>query len=76
MPRGSKKKQTTKQRRQAPRIEESGMRRGVSSSRAAQMAYATVNKENGGKKLGRGKKRSKSSAVQRRGRKGSRYAKR
>lgn len=61
MPRGSKAKYTGRQKRQAAHIEESGKRRGMSSKRAAQMAYATVNKQDGGGKKsgsGRGKKRS------------------
>lgn len=65
MPRGSKKSYTSKQRRQAEHIEESGKKRGMSSKRAAQMAYATVNKQDGGGKKsgsGRGRKRSTSSS--------------
>ncbi len=69
MPRGSKSKYTSKQKRQAQHIEESGRKRGMPSGRAAQMAYATVNKQDkGGKQAGgggRGKARSK--AASRRG---------
>lgn len=74
MPRGSKKSYTSKQRRQAEHIEESGKKRGMSSKRAAQMAYATVNKQDGGGKKsgsGRGRKRSTSSSRSS-GRKGGR----
>ncbi|MGE5182543.1 MAG: plasmid stabilization protein [Acidobacteriota bacterium] len=65
MPRGSKSKYTSKQKRQAHHIEEGAKKRGYSSKRAAQIGYATVNKQDsGGKKSGsgRGKKRSKSSS--------------
>ena len=65
MPRGSKSKYTSKQKRQAHHIEESAKKRGASSKRAAQIGYATVNKQDkGGKKSGsgRGKARSKSSS--------------
>ena len=72
MARGSKKSYTSKQRRQARHIEESGEKRGMSPKRAASMAYATVNKQDGGGKKsgsGRGKKRSTASS-----RKGGRAA--
>ena len=65
MARGSKKSYTSKQRRQASHIEDSEKRSGKSSKRAKQIAYATVNKRDGGGKKsgsGRGKKRSKSSS--------------
>ena len=65
MARGSKKSYTSKQRRQAEHIEESGEKRGMSSKRAKAMAYATVNKQDGGGKKsgsGRGKKRSTASS--------------
>ena len=61
MARGSKKAYTSKQRRQAHHIEESAEKRGYSAKRAAQIGYATVNKQDGGGKKsgsGRGKKRS------------------
>ncbi len=71
MPRGSKRSYTSKQRRKAHHIEESGKRRGMSSQRAEQMAYATVNKQDkGGKKSGSGRGRARSS------RKGSKSSKR
>jgi len=65
MPRGSKRSYTSKQRRRASRIEESGEKRGMSSKRAKQMAYATVNKEEGGGKKsgsGRGRKVNRSAS--------------
>jgi hypothetical protein len=56
MPRGSKAKYTSKQRRQAEHIEEGYERRGVSGGEAARRAWATVNKEtHGGKKSGSGR---------------------
>ena len=65
MPQGSKAKYTSKQKRQAHDIENSAKRRGYSAKRAAQIGYATVNKQDhGGKKSGsgRGKKASKVSS--------------
>jgi hypothetical protein len=65
MARGSKKAYTSKQKRQAHHIEESAEKRGASSKRAAQIAYATVNKQDGGGKKsgsGRGKARNTSSS--------------
>ena len=65
MPRGSKSSYTSKQKRQAHHIEESAKKRGMSSMRAAQIGYATVNKQDGGGKKsgsGRGKKRSTASS--------------
>lgn len=54
MPQGSKEKYTSKQKRQAHHIEESAKERGASAKRAAQIGWATVNKETkGGKKGGR-----------------------
>lgn len=51
MPRGSKSKYTTKQKRQAHHIEESEKKRGVSTKTAARIGWATVNKQDkGGKK--------------------------
>lgn len=80
MPRGSKKSYTSKQRRQAQHIEgvsalgKSAKKRGMSAKRAAQIGYATVNKQDGGGKQsgsGRGKTRSTASS-----RKGGRARKR
>ena len=65
MPRGSKSKYTSKQRRKAAHIEKGYEKRGVSRAEAGRRAWATVNKsDRGGKKSGsgRGKKSSKSSA--------------
>jgi hypothetical protein len=75
MPRGSKAKYTSKQKRRAEHIEESYEKRGVGSKEAARRAYATVNKEEGGGKKpgggGRGKKTNRS-ASRKGGRKGGR----
>ena len=65
MPRGSKQGYTGKQRRRASKIENSGTARGMSSERAKQMTFATVNKEEGGGKRsgsGRGKKVTRSAS--------------
>ena len=65
MARGSKAKYTSRQKRQAHDIEKSAKQRGYSDERAAQIGWATVNKEDhGGKKSGsgRGKKRSNASS--------------
>lgn len=73
MARGSKK--SYKQRRQASHIEDSAKRSGKSSKRAKQIAYATVNKQDGGGKKsgsGRGKKRSTASSRKGGSRSGSR----
>ncbi len=48
MTRGSKEKYTSKQKRQAHHIEESAKERGASDKRAAQIGWATVNKQTGG----------------------------
>jgi len=53
MPRGDKSSYTSKQKRQAHHIEESEEKLGRSSKTAARIAYATVNKQDGG-----GKKRA------------------
>ena len=59
MARGSKKSYTSKQRRQASHIEESEKKSGKSAKTAARIAYATVNKrDGGGKKSGSGRKKS------------------
>ena len=68
MARGSKSSYTRKQRRQARHIEESGEKRGMSKKRAESMAYATVNKQDGGgKKSGSGRGKSRSTASSRKG---------
>ena len=87
MPRGSKKSYTSKQRRQASHIEggartKSAKKRGKSSKTAARIAYATVNKQDGGGSAaaggksggGRGKTRSTTSS-RKAGRKGGRARK-
>ena len=66
MARGSKSSYTSKQRRQAAHIQDSGEQRGMSPKRAASMAYATVNQQDGGGKKsgsGRGEKRSTTSSA-------------
>jgi hypothetical protein len=61
MARGSKKAYTNKQKRQAHQIEESAEKRGYSPKRAAQIGYATVNKQDGGgKKSGSGRSKTRS----------------
>ncbi len=68
MPRGSKKSYTSKQRRQASHIEESAKKSGKSSKTAARIAYATVNKQDGGgKKSGGGRGKTRSTASSRKG---------
>jgi plasmid stabilization system protein ParE len=65
MPRGSKSKYSSKQKRKAEHIEEGYEKRGTSSKEAERRAWATVNKmDKGGKKSGsgRGKKQNKSPA--------------
>jgi hypothetical protein len=68
MPRGSKESYTAKQKRQARHIEDSAKERGYSSKRAAQIGWATVNKETGGA----GKKVKNTSPSKKGGRKGGR----
>jgi hypothetical protein len=57
MTRGSKEKYTNKQKRRAKHIEEGYEKRGASSGRAERIAWATVNKQDGGgkRKAGSGK---------------------
>jgi hypothetical protein len=65
MPRGSKAKYTTKQKRKARHIEEGYEDRGLRPKEAARRAWATVNKETGGGKKsgsGRGKPENKSAS--------------
>jgi hypothetical protein len=65
MARGSKKAYTDKQKREARHIEQGAKKRGYSAKRAAQIGWATVNKQDhGGKKTGsgRGKKSNHDSA--------------
>jgi plasmid stabilization system protein ParE len=57
MPRGDKSAYTDKQKRQAEHIEDSERERGVSRETAERIAWATVNKrDGGGKKSGSGRK--------------------
>ena len=57
MPRGDKSTYTDKQKRQAEHIEQSERERGVSEKTAERIAWATVNKQDGGgKKSGSGRK--------------------
>ena len=57
MPRGSKEAYTDKQKRQAQHIEESERDAGKSRKTAERIAWATVNKQDGGgKKSGAGRK--------------------
>jgi plasmid stabilization system protein ParE len=61
MPRGEKDKYTDKQKRQAEHIEETYRESGVPEEKAEEIAWATVNKEDGGgKKSGSGSKKSSS----------------
>ncbi len=61
MAQGSKKKYTSKQKRQAEHIEKGYEKKGLSKKTAEKRAWATVNKESGGgKKSGSGRKNSQS----------------
>ena len=74
MARGSKKSYTSKQRRQASHIEDSAKKSGKSTKTAKRIAYATVNKQDGGgKKSGSGRGRGRNTAASKKGgRKGGR----
>lgn len=61
MPRGAKSAYSTKQKRQAKHIEDSYESRGSSTKKAERIAWATVNKQDGGAK-GAGPKRKGSNA--------------
>jgi hypothetical protein len=50
MPRGDKSSYTDKQKREARHIEESYQKHGASSKRAERIAWATINKQDGGGK--------------------------
>jgi hypothetical protein len=57
MPRGDKSAYTDKQKRQAEHIEDSERERGVTKETAERIAWATVNKrDGGGRKSGSGRK--------------------
>src|SRR5690348_13379964 len=76
MPRGSKSKYSSKQKRRAEHIAEGYEKRGVSAKTAKARAWATVNKESGGGNKsgsGRGKKESHSSS-RKGGHKGGRHS--
>ena len=72
MARGSKKKYTNKQKRQADHIEEGYKEQGVGEDEAERRAWATVNKTSGGgKKSGSGRgKKTKKASFKKGGRKG------
>src|SRR5205823_3395991 len=72
MPRGSKSKYTSKQKREAEHIEEGYEKRGVGRGEAARRAWATVNKmTGGGKKSGSGRgKKTNTAPAKKGGRKG------
>lgn len=60
MSRGDKSAYTDKQKRQAAHIEESYEKRGVSEEKAQEIAWSTVNKQDGGgKKSGSGRANAK-----------------
>ncbi len=68
MPRGSKSKYTSRQRREAHHIEKGYEKRGVSKKEAERRAWATVNKsEHGGRKSGSGRGKSASRSSSRKG---------
>jgi plasmid stabilization system protein ParE len=67
MPRGDKSKYTQKQIRKADHITESYESRGVPEDEAERRAWATVNKESGGKKSGSGRGKPESHASSRKG---------
>lgn len=68
MPRGDKTAYSTKQKRQARHIEDSYEGRGSSTKKAERIAWATVNKQDGGakgsspKRKGAGARSSRSSS--------------
>lgn len=63
MPRGDKSAYTDKQKRQAEHIEDSEMDRGRPRKVAERIAWATVNKQDGGgKQAGAGRKTAKKAA--------------
>lgn len=61
MPQGNKDKYTDKQKRQAEHIEDGYREKGVSEEKAEEIAWSTVNKQDGGgKKSGSGRRGKKS----------------
>ena len=70
MPRGDKSAYTDKQKRQAEHIEESELEQGRSREDAERIAWATVNKQDGGgKKSGSGRKTATKQATKKAARK-------
>ena len=69
MPRASKEAHTEKQKRMASHIEESEKKRGMSPKRAAQVGWATVNKETGSPKKSASSKTKKRASSSRSSRK-------
>ncbi|KGJ23072.1 hypothetical protein ACFHYO_09160 [Paracoccus panacisoli] len=64
MPRGDKDAYTDKQKRKAAHIAEGYEERGMSESRAEEIAWATVNKQDGGgNESGSGRETSRSEAA-------------
>ena len=64
MPRGDKSDYTDKQKRQAEHIEDSELEQGRSREDAERIAWATVNKQDGGgKQSGSGRKTAKKTAT-------------
>lgn len=64
MPTGDKSKYTDKQKRQAEHIEEGYKERGVSEEKAEEIAWATINKtDGGGKQSGSGRKKPASASM-------------
>jgi hypothetical protein len=59
MPQGSQTKYSAKQKREAAHIEKSYKKRGVSGKEAAERAWRTVNKQDGGAKKSAGSARIK-----------------
>lgn len=66
MPRGSKAKYSSRQKRQAHHIEESYRSRGASRGRAERIGWATVNKQDGGARGGSAHSRKQAEASSRR----------
>jgi hypothetical protein len=72
MPRGDKPAYTDKQKRQAEHIEQSEREQGRSQGEAERIAWATVNKQDGGGKLsGSGRKGAKKTTAKKPARKAS-----
>ncbi len=63
MPTGDKLKYTDKQKRQAEHIEDSYQEKGISKDKAEEIAWSTVNKQDGGGKLSGSGRENSDSAV-------------